>query len=128
MKPLGAASAGIASASRQCSTTSGGSRRDTDWEKGRWRANGIIAPKSGPLRFRRAPGVGPAFSRNVVAGPAVVRACAMIYPLFRPLLFTLDPETVNNTLGVLLTYQDDIERIAGEEAARLGGESKAAAE
>ncbi len=32
---------------------------------------------------------------------------------------TLDPETVNNTLGVLLKYQDDIERIAGDETARL---------
>jgi MoxR-like ATPase len=40
---------------------------------------------------------------------------------------TLDPETVNNTLGVLLKYQDDIERIAGEEAARLVTESKVAA-
>ena len=40
---------------------------------------------------------------------------------------TLDPETVNNTLGVLLKYQDDIERIAGEEATRLVAESKAAA-
>ncbi len=40
---------------------------------------------------------------------------------------TLDPATVNNTLGVLLKYQDDIERIAGEEAARLVTESKAAA-
>jgi MoxR-like ATPase len=39
---------------------------------------------------------------------------------------TLDPETVNNTLGVLLKYQDDIERIAGEEAARLVAEAKAA--
>ena len=39
---------------------------------------------------------------------------------------TLDPETVNNTLGVLLKYQDDIERIAGEEATRLVAESKAA--
>ena len=39
----------------------------------------------------------------------------------------LDPETVNNTLGVLLKYQDDIERIAGDEAARLVAESKAAA-
>jgi len=39
----------------------------------------------------------------------------------------LDPETVNNTLGVLLKYQDDIERIAGEEATRLVSESKAAA-
>ena len=40
---------------------------------------------------------------------------------------TLDPETVNNTLGVLLKYQDDIERIAGDEAARLVTESKTAA-
>ncbi len=39
----------------------------------------------------------------------------------------LDPETVNNTLGVLLKYQDDIEKIAGEEATRLVAESKAAA-
>ena len=40
---------------------------------------------------------------------------------------TLDPETVNNTLGVLLKYQDDIERVAGEEAERLVGEAKNAA-
>ncbi|MDA0225952.1 MAG: MoxR family ATPase, partial [Proteobacteria bacterium] len=31
----------------------------------------------------------------------------------------LDPQTVNDTLGVLLKYQDDIEKIAGEEAERL---------
>lgn len=31
----------------------------------------------------------------------------------------LDPETVNNTLGVLLKYQDDIARMQGSEAARL---------
>ena len=36
----------------------------------------------------------------------------------------LDPATVDDTLGVLLKYQDDIERIAGEEAARLVGEAK----
>ncbi len=39
----------------------------------------------------------------------------------------LDPETVNNTLGVLLKYQDDIQRIAGEEATRLVAEAHAAA-
>jgi len=39
----------------------------------------------------------------------------------------LDPETVNNTLGVLLKYRDDLERIAGDEAARLVSEAKAAA-
>jgi len=31
----------------------------------------------------------------------------------------LDPETVDNTLGVLLKYQDDIARVQGSEAARL---------
>jgi MoxR-like ATPase len=39
----------------------------------------------------------------------------------------LDPETVNNTLGVLLKYRDDLERVAGEEAERLIGEARAAA-
>jgi MoxR-like ATPase len=39
----------------------------------------------------------------------------------------LDPETVNNTLGVLLKYRDDLERVAGEEAARLVGEAQATA-
>ena len=39
----------------------------------------------------------------------------------------LDPETVNNTLGVLLKYRDDLERVAGEEAERLVNEAKAAA-
>ncbi len=32
---------------------------------------------------------------------------------------TLDPETVDNTLGVLLKYQDDIQKIQGSEAARI---------
>jgi MoxR-like ATPase len=40
---------------------------------------------------------------------------------------TLDPETVNNTLGVLLKYRDDLERIVGDEAVRLTGEAQAAA-
>ena len=39
----------------------------------------------------------------------------------------LDPETVNNTLGVLLKYRDDLERISGDEAERLVGEAKSAA-
>ena len=39
----------------------------------------------------------------------------------------LDPETVNNTLGVLLKYRDDLEKVAGEEAARIVAEAKTAA-
>jgi MoxR-like ATPase len=39
----------------------------------------------------------------------------------------LDPETVQNTLGVLLKYQDDIARMQGSEAARLLEEIREAA-
>jgi MoxR-like ATPase len=39
----------------------------------------------------------------------------------------LDPQTVNDTLGVLLKYRDDIERVGGDEAARLTAEAKTAA-
>jgi MoxR-like ATPase len=42
--------------------------------------------------------------------------------------FVLDPETVNNTLGVLLKYQDDIAKVQGGEAARLLEQIKRAAE
>jgi MoxR-like ATPase len=38
----------------------------------------------------------------------------------------LDPDTVNNTLGVLLKYQDDIQRIAGDEATRLVADARSA--
>jgi MoxR-like ATPase len=37
----------------------------------------------------------------------------------------LDPDVINDTLGVLLKYQDDIARIRGSEAARLLAEVKA---
>ncbi len=37
----------------------------------------------------------------------------------------LDPETINDTIGTLLKYQDDIAKIQGSEAARLLNEVKA---
>ncbi len=33
--------------------------------------------------------------------------------------FVLDPQTINDTLGVLLKYQDDIAKVQGSEAARI---------
>lgn len=39
----------------------------------------------------------------------------------------LDPATVDETLGILLKYQDDIAKIRGAEAARLVAEARAAA-
>jgi MoxR-like ATPase len=38
---------------------------------------------------------------------------------------SLDPQTVNNTLGTLLKYQDDIARVRGSEAERLLSEVRA---
>ena len=38
----------------------------------------------------------------------------------------LTPETVDQTLGVLLKYQDDIAKVRGAEAARLLGEAQGA--
>ena len=40
----------------------------------------------------------------------------------------LKPQTVDETLGVLLKYQDDIAKVRGAEAARLVGEARQAAE
>lgn len=37
----------------------------------------------------------------------------------------LDPQTVNDTLGTLLKYQDDIEKVKGSEAANILGQVKA---
>jgi hypothetical protein len=39
----------------------------------------------------------------------------------------LSPDAVDETLGVLLKYQDDITKIKGAEAARLVGEAQAMA-
>ena len=37
---------------------------------------------------------------------------------------SLDPQTINDTLGVLLKYQDDIARVQGSEAAKILAEVK----
>src|SRR5690349_1354649 len=88
---------------------------------------------------RKAPGAAAALSREVVAFvqrlrgvdlfklPGVAETIDWANCLVALDRIALDPETVNNTLGVLLKYQDDIERIAGDEAARLVAESKTAA-
>ena len=88
---------------------------------------------------RKAPGAAASLSREVVAFvqqlrksdlfklPGVAETIDWANCLVALDRVTLDPETVNNTLGVLLKYQDDIERIAGEEATRLVVEAKTAA-
>ena len=88
---------------------------------------------------RKAPKAREALSREVVAFvqrlrkadlfklPGVAETIDWVNCLVALDRVALDPETVNNTLGVLLKYRDDLERITGEEAARLVGEAKAAA-
>jgi MoxR-like ATPase len=88
---------------------------------------------------RKAPRAADALSREVVAFvqrlrgvelfklPGVAETIDWVNCLVALDRIALDPETVNNTLGVLLKYQDDIEKIAGDEAARLVAEAKTAA-
>jgi MoxR-like ATPase len=88
---------------------------------------------------RKAPKASAALSREVVAFvqrlrgvdlfklPGVAETIDWANCLVALDKLALDPETVNNTLGVLLKYQDDIERISGDEAARLVTEAKSAA-
>ncbi|MBI3376729.1 MAG: MoxR family ATPase [Betaproteobacteria bacterium] len=87
---------------------------------------------------RKAPRAAEGLSREVVAFvqrlrsvdlfklPGVAETIDWANALVALDKLALDPDTVSNTLGVLLKYQDDIERIAGEEAARLVAEAKTA--
>ena len=47
------------------------------------------------------------------------------YPTPGHLAKALDPQTVSDTIGVLLKYQDDIARIASSEGAKILDEVKA---
>jgi MoxR-like ATPase len=88
---------------------------------------------------RKAPGASAALSREVVAFvqrlrksdlfklPGVAETIDWANCLVALDRVVLDPETVNNTLGVLLKYRDDLERVAGAEAERLVTEAKTAA-
>jgi MoxR-like ATPase len=91
------------------------------------------------ILHRKAPNASAALSKEVVAFvqelrksdlfklPGVAETIDWANCLVALDRVALDPETVNNTLGVLLKYRDDLERIAGEEAERLVGDAKAAA-
>jgi MoxR-like ATPase len=91
------------------------------------------------ILHRKAPGAAAALSREVVAFvqklrksdlfklPGVAETIDWANCLVALDRVALDPETVNNTLGVLLKYRDDLEKVSGEEAARLVTEAKAAA-
>ncbi|MNC96663.1 hypothetical protein D3C83_140920 [compost metagenome] len=51
--------------------------------------------------------------------PGVAETIDWAHALTQLDVMSLDPETVNDTLGTLLKYQDDIAKIQGSEASRL---------
>ena len=87
---------------------------------------------------RKAPGVPERLSAEIVAFvqrlrgedlfklPGVAETIDWAAALMHLDRQELDPAAVDETLGVLLKYQDDIARVKGAEAARLVGEARAA--
>lgn len=88
---------------------------------------------------RRVPDAGPELSRQIVSFiqslrsldlfklPGIAETIEWTRALLELDALVLDPETVHNTLGVLLKYQDDIAKVQGSEAARLVEQVRAAA-
>jgi len=79
----------------------------------------------------KAPGVSERLSRQVVGfvqelrkldlfkAPGVAESIDWATALSELNALDLDPKTINDTLGVLLKYQDDIQRLQGSEAAEI---------
>ncbi|HEY1393165.1 MAG TPA: MoxR family ATPase [Methylibium sp.] len=90
------------------------------------------------ILHRRVPGASEALARQVVAFvqglrgmelfklPGIAETIEWTRALMQLDALVLDPETVHNTLGVLLKYQDDIARLQGGAAARLLEQVRAA--
>jgi MoxR-like ATPase len=80
---------------------------------------------------RRVPGVGPELARQIVAFvqglreidlyklPGIAETIEWARALMELDALVLDPQVIQDTLGVLLKYQDDIARMQGSDAARL---------
>jgi MoxR-like ATPase len=88
---------------------------------------------------RRVPGAGDELARQIVAFiqrlrqidlyklPGIAETIEWTRALMQLDALVLDPQVVQDTLGVLLKYQDDIARMQGGEAARLLQELRSAA-
>ena len=80
---------------------------------------------------RRVPGVGPELARQIVAFvqrlreielyklPGIAETIEWTRALMQLDAFVLDPRVVQDTLGVLLKYQDDIVKVQGSEIGRI---------
>ena len=95
------------------------------------------AARETEILHRKAPGAGEALTREVVGFvqklrtldlfklPGIAETIDWTNALMQLDAMVLDPKTVDDTLGVLLKYQDDIARIQGSEAQRILNEVRA---
>ena len=58
-------------------------------------------------------------TRDLFKAPGVAESIDWATALSELNALDLDPRTINDTLGVLLKYQDDIQRLQGSEAAEI---------
>jgi len=91
------------------------------------------------ILLRRVPGVADGLARQIVGFiqklrgmdlfklPGIAETIEWTRALMELDAIELDPQTVQDTLGVLLKYQDDIARMQGSESARLLAEVREAA-
>ncbi len=89
------------------------------------------AAREAEILARRVPGAPALLSAEIVAfvqqlrglelykRPGIAETIEWARALMQLDALVLDPQTINDTLGVLLKYQDDIARVQGSEAARL---------
>jgi MoxR-like ATPase len=89
------------------------------------------APRELDILRRRVPGISQNLAREVVAFvqslrtielyklPGIAETIEWARALMELDALVLDPEVIQNTLGVLLKYQDDIGRMKGSETARV---------
>ena len=90
------------------------------------------------ILLRRVPGIEATLAHEIVAfvqrlrtsdlfkRPGIAETVEWSRALLQLDAIVLDPEIVNDTLGVLLKYQDDIAKVSGSEAARLIAELREA--
>ncbi len=90
------------------------------------------------ILLRRVPGIEATLAREIVGfvqrlrtsdlfkRPGIAETVEWSRALLQLDAIVLDPEVVNDTLGVLLKYQDDIAKVSGSEAARLIAELREA--
>ncbi len=89
------------------------------------------AKREAAILDKRVPGAPMALAREIVGFvqrlreielyklPGIAETIEWTRALMELDSFVLDPETINQTLGVLLKYQDDIAKVQGSEAARI---------